>query len=151
MENPVRGFRRWRQLQPSLRRDALVAAALLTLFWVALRIPGLPVLRRVGASAKQAANSSDAERARAIAHVVNATAMRTFGPGQCLTRSLALQWMLRGRGIASQLRIGVRRSGAGLSAHAWVECAGVPVNDQASVGTDYAVLTEPLRLADFEG
>lgn len=152
MKDLVREFRRLRQLQPSQRRDVLVAAALLTLFWLALRVPGLPLLRRRAdtSATGRPASPADSRRAKDLAHIVNATAMRAFGPGQCLTRSLSLQWMLRRRGIASQLRIGVRRTGANLSAHAWVECAGEPVNDDVSVGAHYAVFNEPLRLADFE-
>ena len=47
----------------------------------------------------------------------------------CLTRSLVLQRILAGRGIATTLWVGVRNEGQGLQAHAWVECGGVPVND----------------------
>ena len=39
----------------------------------------------------------------------------------CLTRALAAQAMLRRRGIASRLCLGVSCSDATLSAHAWVE------------------------------
>jgi hypothetical protein len=151
MGNLLRAYRHWRRLPAPDRGDAVVAAALLPVFWLAVRIPGFPVLRRPpGGPEPQAMDAAEAERARALGRIVNAAALRAFGPGQCLTRSLALQWMLRRRGIASQLRIGVRRDGAGLSAHAWIEYAGLPVNDGESVGTDYAVFTESLRFADFE-
>ena len=38
-----------------------------------------------------------------------------------------MQWWLRRRGLASQLRIGARRNGDTLDAHAWVELAGTPL------------------------
>jgi hypothetical protein len=39
----------------------------------------------------------------------------------CLPRALAAQAMLRRRGIASRLCLGVAREGGALSAHAWIE------------------------------
>jgi hypothetical protein len=39
----------------------------------------------------------------------------------CLPRALAAQAMLRRRGVASRLCLGVARDGAQLSAHAWLE------------------------------
>lgn len=49
---------------------------------------------------------------------------------QCLVRSLAIQRMLRRRGIVqSELRIGVRVEAGKLLAHAWVELYGAVVGD----------------------
>lgn len=42
----------------------------------------------------------------------------------CLIHSLTLWWWLRRRGIDSDVRIGVRRIGDALEAHAWVEHCG---------------------------
>ena len=43
----------------------------------------------------------------------------------CLTQGLALQTLLQRRGVASELKLGVRRDGPdGLAAHAWVVVAG---------------------------
>ncbi len=39
----------------------------------------------------------------------------------CLPRALAAQTMLRRRGIASKLCLGVARNGSAMEAHAWVE------------------------------
>jgi hypothetical protein len=41
--------------------------------------------------------------------------------GSCLARSLALVWLLRGHGMAADLRIGVTDAGT-FEAHAWVVC-----------------------------
>jgi hypothetical protein len=46
------------------------------------------------------------------------------GGGNCLVQSLALDRMLRQRGHATELRIGVRRENGALAAHAWVEHHG---------------------------
>ncbi len=42
----------------------------------------------------------------------------------CLRQSLALWLLLRRRGIPAELRIGVRKEGGDLQAHAWVEHQG---------------------------
>ena len=42
----------------------------------------------------------------------------------CLRRSLVLTALLRQRGQPAVLCVGVRREGARIRAHAWVECAG---------------------------
>jgi len=42
----------------------------------------------------------------------------------CLPRALAVQAMLRRRGIASRVCLGVARQGETLGAHAWVEVDG---------------------------
>jgi hypothetical protein len=53
-------------------------------------------------------------------------AIETVGPKRwmraaCLARALAAQAMLRRRGVASRLCLGVAREGEALSAHAWLE------------------------------
>ena len=62
----------------------------------------------------------------------------------CLPRALAAQAMLRRRGIASRLCLGVAREGSGLTAHAWVEVG----NDKIVGATEAAAFT---CLADFGG
>jgi hypothetical protein len=47
----------------------------------------------------------------------------------CLPRSLTLWWLLRRSGIESQLRIGVRREGERLVAHAWIVCRGTTLGE----------------------
>ncbi|MFQ5696343.1 MAG: lasso peptide biosynthesis B2 protein, partial [Terriglobia bacterium] len=44
----------------------------------------------------------------------------------CLTRSLVLYRILRGRGIPCRLSIGLRRQHATLDGHAWVGSAFLP-------------------------
>lgn len=46
----------------------------------------------------------------------------------CLEQSLVLYWLLRRRGQPARLRVGVRP--LPFAAHAWVECAGAPVNER---------------------
>ena len=63
---------------------------------------------------------------------------------RCLARSLTLWWLARRRGHEVELLMGVAPPSAGsLPAHAWVEYAGVPVNDTPDVRTRYAPLPFP--------
>jgi hypothetical protein len=68
--------------------------------------------------------------------------------GSCLRQSLLVSWLLRRRGIASDLRIGVQKQDA-FAAHAWVEVGGRPVNDTPDVAERFAPFDDPLsaRLA----
>ncbi|MDZ4768487.1 MAG: lasso peptide biosynthesis B2 protein [Chloroflexota bacterium] len=83
-----------------------------------------------------AATSDSTARARRLARMVNAAARLSPYKANCLKRALVLWWLLRRRGIASDIRIGVRKGAATLEAHAWVEIGGVVINDAPSfVGT----------------
>jgi transglutaminase superfamily protein len=48
----------------------------------------------------------------------------------CLRESLVLYGLLRRRGAGPRLCVGVKKNGHNLAAHAWIECAGVPRQDQ---------------------
>jgi hypothetical protein len=45
-------------------------------------------------------------------------------PATCLRRSLVLWWLLKRRGIASEIRIGAQGNAGSFKAHAWVEWEG---------------------------
>ena len=79
---------------------------------------------------------ADVTTAQAIARVVNIASAQIFR-AVCLPRSMTLWWMLGRRGIASELRIGVRKEADTFTAHAWLECQGIILNDSAEVGTDF--------------
>jgi len=64
----------------------------------------------------------DLATARALAAAVERAAGFRLYRVPCLPRALLLRRMLAGRGIPARLRIGVRREGGGLHAHAWVVC-----------------------------
>ncbi|WP_017306610.1 lasso peptide biosynthesis B2 protein [Spirulina subsalsa] len=57
----------------------------------------------------------------------------------CLPQALVLKALLRCQGVESLLRIGVRREGEQLEAHAWVEVQGQPLNQEAEVYQEYQV------------
>ena len=59
-------------------------------------------------------------------------------PGNCLSRSLGLLWLLRRNGHDAELRLGVSLAGGTFAAHAWVELAGRVLNDRQDVTARYA-------------
>lgn len=69
-------------------------------------------------------------RARAYARWIEIAARHHVFHARCLHRSLVLHQWLRGRGLPSALKIGVRKTDDGIAAHAWVELDGEVVNDQ---------------------
>jgi hypothetical protein len=87
--------------------------------------------------------------AATLARLVDAAANNLPGHHTCLARSLLLQFMLRRSGIDCQLMIGVRKLDDHLDAHAWIECSGVPVNDQAGVASGYSAFDGPLAARSF--
>lgn len=68
------------------------------------------------------------ELARLLAVFRLAGRAHVFNP-TCLDRSLALQRFLAQHGVASDLRLGMRRGAHGFEGHAWVERQGAPFDD----------------------
>src|SRR5688572_26476105 len=58
----------------------------------------------------------------------------------CLAEAAVAYTMLRRRGHDPSLRIGVRRGGSELEAHAWIECGGAVVFGEVPEITGYAAL-----------
>ncbi len=79
-----------------------------------------------------------------IAWAIESVGARVWMKSACLPRALAAQAMLRRRGIASRLCLGVAREGDELLAHAWVEVG----KDRVVGGADAGAFT---RLAAFGG
>ena len=88
------------------------------------------------------ANHNQQVAARRVAMLVNRAAQQPFVPATCLSRSLYLQWLLKRHGITSQLRIGIDKTTGVFKAHAWVECAGIPMNDQPDLAKKFSVFPE---------
>lgn len=141
---------KWRALSWSERAIVFTAALLLPLFWGGLRLLGLA---RFGGwldrPATRPPSGGQTSAALALGRLVNIAANHSPVRASCLTRSLLLRWMLRRRGIDSQLRIGVRLVQDALEAHAWVEMAGRPVNDAPGVGQRFAPFAGPIPMRSF--
>ena len=79
-----------------------------------------------------------------VSWAVEQAASKQWGNPLCLPRALATHAMLRRRGIASRLCLGVARQGGELAAHAWVEIG----KDKIAGGAEADRFT---RLAEFGG
>ena len=74
------------------------------------------------------------------AKLVNAAAWRGLYDATCLRRSLVLWWLLRRRGIDSNVRIGARKEAGEFYSHAWVEYEDTVLNDAPDVRSRYVVI-----------
>jgi hypothetical protein len=135
-------FRRFRQLPAPARGLFLRAALLLPWVKMRLRIQGFQATKNsLHNSAKP---SVEMERSQAsataalTARAVRAAARHGIGSPSCLEESLVLIHLLRWQGVASQLRIGVKKDGGKFEAHAWVEQDGVALNESEALHDHYA-------------
>jgi hypothetical protein len=62
-------------------------------------------------------------------------------PGNCLSRSLALEYVLRAHGHDAQLHLGVSRADGIFAAHAWVTHGDTVLNDTQDVASRYVPFT----------
>src|ERR1043166_1115859 len=62
----------------------------------------------------------------------------------CLSHSLTLWALLRREGVATEVRVGTRRRGGRLEAHAWVEWEGRPLTDPDDDTGNFEAFERPL-------
>lgn len=134
---PPASNRRFRLLRTFLREPAGFSIAILeaALFlsiaralvkWVPFSRWRRTVATRKAISAPngdaRAADARSVARARRLARVVRRVASLMPFEAACLPRAVALQWMLRRRGVASRLVFGARRNPEDdeLDLHAWL-------------------------------
>ncbi len=151
-----RWSRYWRlsALERGLLWRALV---LLPLTTMALRALGfrrwhaaLARLAPLGPSPEVKPAPSYAKRAQLTTRMVQAASREGLCRTNCLEQSVVLWWLLRRQGISSDLRIGVCKSGDGVAAHAWVEMAGMVLNDAQDVHQHYAAFDRAIVAAEVE-
>ena len=121
------------------RRLLVQALIRLPIAAVRVRLDSGAVLRREQSSSAGPAGEEPVV-IREAARMVNAAARFAPMPATCLPKSIVLQQLLRREGIETALRIGVRKAGAALDGHAWLEYRGVPVADSPSVHDSFTVL-----------
>ena len=69
----------------------------------------------------------------------------------CLPKSLTLHWMLRRRGIESQIKIGVNKKPQEIFAHAWVEVDGEAVGESEQVIAGFNQLESKEKSTELTG
>jgi len=83
-------------------------------------------------------------RARAVARLVGIASSRVPLRVACLHRSIVLWRLLRREGIPCELKLGARTDAGPFEAHAWVECAGVALNESEPNLARYSAFGEPV-------
>jgi len=141
-------LRRFSALERRARGIFLRAAALLPLISLSLRLRGFrktqAFLQRLISIPNNEADFSSSDRADLTVSMVRAAVRHSVGHPTCLEESLALWWLLARQGIATELRIGVRKHSEKFEAHAWVERAGTALNEPESLHKHYAAFDAAL-------
>lgn len=117
---------------PPAERAALVQAwALFLLVEIGLRVLSFPrLLALLGKTSRGSPDSpgrADGPSLARLAWAVGVAGRYTPVAPTCLKSALVLSWLLRRRGVATTLAIGVARREGGLTAHAWLEREGQAV------------------------
>jgi hypothetical protein len=137
-------FRRYRALDAESRALFWRAVRLLAQVTLSLRLRGYA---RTEASlhshSKARPDGVVTEQHVAVAIAKTARMVRSasqFGPfrATCLAQSLTLWLLLLQEDIPSVIKIGVRKKGERLEAHAWVERDGVALNETDALHQHYA-------------
>jgi hypothetical protein len=147
-------WQKFRRLPWPARKLFLQALCLLPLIGLAIRLFSFRrtqmAFRRALSVGKISRQNSDPRLVQQTSRMVRAAADHGPFHGNCLHQSLALWWLLRRQGIDSELRIGVRKSGARFEAHAWIEWRGRALNQRADVSRRFAAFEKPLLGAPAE-
>lgn len=143
MSSLARNLAKWRALSRADRLTLLGLAALLPAIDISLRVAGLRRTQRWLGLADRAASTGTANAAsiatgERVAHLAAIAGAHGVYRNTCLRQALAVQWLLRRRGLDGALRLGARKMPDGaFEAHAWVELAGVPLGQPGLLHTPF--------------
>ena len=116
----LRNLRKFRALSWRERRLLIGVALLLPWIRLALRVCGLRWTQRRLDRFVPRRPVADGLSPPAINRIVRGASRLGSPQATCLRRSLVLWWLLKRRGVASEIRIGAYNRD-GFKAHAWVE------------------------------
>jgi len=142
-------LRRFSALEQTAQTLFLRAIVKLPLVALSLKFRGFETtrsaLRKKASSATRQTDSLSLDKQIALtAHMVNAADRHGLVHPSCLVKSLTLWWLLGRQGIPSELRVGVRKEGGNLEAHAWVEREGIALNEPEERHRHYAAFDAAL-------
>ena len=132
---------KWWRLGRDERRALRHALLLVPAMHVAVRVVGFNRLQRWVATTPATGrplSTTDALRVSVLG--INRVKRFSLLTGNCLSQSLALERMLRRRGVGPALQLGVRLTGPKFEAHAWVEYDGRVLNGTQDVHTRFTPL-----------
>ncbi|HXG55490.1 MAG TPA: lasso peptide biosynthesis B2 protein [Vicinamibacterales bacterium] len=132
---------RWRTLSCFDVRTTLLAAALLPLMHVCIRMEGaVRVIAWLRRDSRHRGSPAGAAVVHRVAWAVARASNRGLHAGNCLSRSLTLIWLLGRHDVVAELRLGARLEEQRFEAHAWVVWEGMVLNDSPSVGLRFTRL-----------
>ncbi len=80
--------------------------------------------------------------AKRCAYLVSVAARYGIIRAKCLPQALLVFWLLRRRGISTEIRIGVRRQGGSIIAHAWVKHGEVVISEGSQVEKNFSAFED---------
>jgi hypothetical protein len=143
-------WRKFWQLPPSERVLFVSSVLMLLITALALRFIGFNRWHsflsrsRVEGKHKEAQPANSIEQARAVARMVRLASKHGFYRANCLQCSITLWWLLRRRGVESDIQIGVRKDIEGFQAHAWIEYQGIVLNDVEDIFSSFVRFDRPV-------
>ena len=145
----LKSLRRFSALEPTAQTLFLRAVMMLSLVGLSLKFRGFDATRStlrkmISGTTPQTEPNSRNKRIALTAHIVNAADRHGPIHPSCLVKSLTLWWLLGRQGITSELRVGVRKEGGNLEAHAWVEREGIALNEPEERHHHYAAFDAAL-------
>jgi hypothetical protein len=144
-------LRRFSALEPAARWSFLRAAVMLPLISLSLRFRGFLKTRAfLQKSLPPVERPAPPETLELVVRMVRAAVRHSLSHPNCLQESLVLWWLLGRQGIASELRVGVRKLGPKFEAHAWVEQDGVALNEPQGMHEHYAAFDSALASLPME-
>ena len=89
-------------------------------------------------------SQNESNEVRRYHHLITLT--YGFGPSvvNCLSVSTAYWWLMKRRGIATDLKFGMKKDNEKLLAHAWLEYNGEPLTADAEVEKKYIAFGESI-------
>jgi hypothetical protein len=142
---------KWSDLRALSIRDRLnllLYSVLLLLVDAGLRSMGYRRLRASLAAhpqhlTKYPGNEVEAiEVSRHVSYLVTVAARHGLLQPSCLRQSLLIWWLLRRKGIPTDLRIGVKKQGVQLYAHAWIRLGNEIINDSVEVECNFSAFDD---------
>ena len=140
----LRGLGHLMRLSWLERRMIARAAIWLGTIDLGLRLLGFQRLINLVPTAREDANTGIPRHIFTYAAAIDLAARHHVVPARCLHKSLILHFWLRREGIPSELKIGVRKEGTELRAHAWVELGGHVINDDVDAVAGFRPLSRPV-------
>ena len=106
--------------------------------WLGVRRTARILARLSGSSAPRWADAAELAAAERLAQLAALAGRWSLFSTSCLRQALLVHWLLRRRGLAPELKMGVRKHGTGLDAHAWVVLQGAALGQFQSMHVPFS-------------